>query len=425
MKKNELTGKLLIMGEVTPQEKTQIDIILAPFFKQVTTTGGQTQVYSDVIENLLVEKEENMVEIECEIMELTRNWAEVLGFDWTGTAGTSPVQTLTVTESIANKAAGLGGTPKEVFRIVDWTRSALDVKLNAALSEGKGKILAKPKLLVLSNKEASFLVGGEIPVVTTSTTSSTIQENVEYKEYGISLKILPVVIGDNVKLDITAEVKELSSEGQYTRSDGTTIKAFTTRTVTSSLILNPNQGVFISGLLKDKVTKDDLHRVPGLSDIPILGNLFRSKDYQADQTELIISLTPRVVNINKKFENNNTISANENYYEKVKPVVYPEYVPQVNVLNDYISRVQERIYNSLMYPEIAKKAGWQGIVKLRLHIGHNGKLIDAFIVESSGYVSFDKAALETVKSIGLYPPFPPSIEQEDIWIDIPIVYRID
>lgn len=418
-KKNEVTGKLMIMGEVTPEEKEKIEKVLAPFLKK--DVKGKTQ--SDIIENLLVEKETKMIEIDCEILELTKNWSDALGFDWTGTSGANATPVTTVTESLTNKAAQTGGKIDEVFRVVDWTRSALDVKIYAAVSQGKGKILARPKLLVLSGKEASFLVGGEIPVVTATSTSTSTSESVDYREYGVKLNIRPVVIGDNIQLDVVAEVKELSSEGQYVRSDGTVIKAFTTRTVTSSLILNPDQGVFISGLLKDKVTKDDLTKVPGLGDIPILGNLFKSRQYQNDQTELVITLTPKIINVRGEREKKE--DKEKDYSQNIRPVVYPTYTAEKDVLNDYISLIQKKIYSALNYPELAEKAGWQGIVKLRLHLLYNGKLLDAFITESSGYLSFDDSVLKTVNSLSPYPQFPPNIEEEDLWIDIPIVYRID
>jgi len=109
----------------------------------------------------------------------------------------------------------------------------------------------------LSGEEASFLVGGEVPVVkvTSSSSGDTVAEDVEYKEYGVKLNIQPVVLdGDDIKLNVTTEVKELTTEGQYVRADNTTIRAFATRSTSTVLRLKDGQSVVVSGLFKDKVT---------------------------------------------------------------------------------------------------------------------------------------------------------------------------
>ena len=412
--KNETTGKLMVMGEVTSVEKDQIEKVLS--------------AVAESVDNLLVIREESkMVEVEVHILELTKNFSKTLGFDWTGTTGSSP------TALTSASAASVTTKIRDIFRIIDVTRPELKAEFYAALSEGKGKILAKPKLLCLSGQEADFLVGGEIPVVTVTATASgdTVSEDVEYKEFGVSLNILPIVLGDDdIKLNLTTEVKELTSEGQYVRADGTVIRAFSTRNASTVLRLKPEQVVVISGLLKDKVTKDDINKVPGLGDIPILGALFRSKDYQDDQTELVITLVPRIVDSHKEAEEKQARDVQDMEKElgttfPSKVTVYPEYLQDEGILNDYILKVQNMIFKSLDYPLMAKEAGWQGTVKIRLHINYAGEVLEARVTESSGYLSFDNNVLDIAKALSPYPPFPTSIDIEDLWIDIPIVYKLD
>ena len=407
LRKNDLTGKVMVIGEVTAVEKAQIETILEPFIEST--------------DNLLVVKEEvRMVEIECYILELTKSFSKVFGLDWTGTSGSSPAKLAQLTSAAST------GKFKEVFRIVDFTRAALDVQLMAAVNEGKGKILAKPKLLCLSGEEASFLVGGEIPVVTITTTSSAdvVAENVEYKEYGVKLNIQPVVLKNgDIRVNLVTEVKEISSEGQYVRANGTTILAFTTRNVSTVLNLQPGQGVVISGLFKDKVTKDDISKIPGLGDIPILGALFRSKDYQDNQTELVISLIPRLINVEEKEKKIIAVKDDEPFFSRLK--VYPRYLEEEAALNHYILEIQKIIFQSLDYPRLAQEAGWQGMVKVKLHLDSEGELIDVQISESSGYLFFDNNVLKITKSLSPYPPFPSDIRLKDLWIDIPIVYEMD
>ncbi|MFH1519377.1 MAG: TonB family protein [Candidatus Omnitrophota bacterium] len=406
-KKNDATGKVMVIGEVTAVERGQIETILAPF--------------TESIDNLLLVKEERrMVEIECHILELTKSFSEVFGLDWTGTSGSSPTAVNQLTSAAST------GKFKDVFRIVDITRSALDVQIMAAAKEGKGKILAKPKLLCLSGEEASFLVGGEVPIVKVSSSSSgdTVAEDIEYKEYGVKLNIQPVVLrGDDIKVNLVTEVKELSTEGQYERADGTTIKSFATRSTSTVLNLRSGQGVVIAGLFKDKVTKDDISKVPGLGDIPILGALFRSKDYQNDQTELVISIVPRLVETDEKSEDK--IVTGREDFSSARLKVNPQYLAEEAGLNNYILEIQKTIFQSLEYPRLAQDAGWQGSMKIKLHLNRKGELMDAQISQSSNYLSFDDSVLKVVKSLSPYPSFPPDIELKDIWIDIPIVYEID
>lgn len=406
-KKNDATGKVMVIGEITAVEKAQIEKVLAPF--------------SESIDNLLVVKEERrMVEIECHILELTKSFSEVFGLDWTGTSGSSPTKLTQLT------SASSTGKFQDVFRIVDITRTALDVQIMAAAREGNGKILAKQKLLCLSGEEANFLVGGEVQVVKVSSSSygDTVAEDVEYKEYGVKLDIQPVVLkGDDIKLNLTTEVKELSTEGQYERADGTIIKSFATRNTSTVLNLRSGQGVVIAGLFKDKVTKDDINKVPGLGDIPILGALFRSKDYQDDQTELVISIVPRLVATDEKIEDK--IVTGREDFSSARLKVYPQYLAEETALNNYILEVQKTIFQSLEYPRLAQDAGWQGSMKIKLHLNSKGELIDAQISQSSNYLSFDDNVLKVVKSLSPYQSFPPDIELKDMWINIPIVYEID
>jgi len=180
----------------------------------------------------------------------------------------------------------------------------------------------------------------------------------------------------------------------------------------------------MSGLFKDKVTKDDIGKVPGLGDIPILGALFRSKDYQDDQTELVISLVPRLVS-SKKERKDKIVTATKETYLPEKLKVEPKYFKEDLALNRYILEVQKTVFQALDYPRLAQEAGWQGAVKIKLHLNSEGELLSVKISESSGYLSFDDNVIEIAESLSPYPPFPFDIELKDLWINIPIVYKID
>ncbi|MCD6539812.1 MAG: TonB family protein [Candidatus Omnitrophica bacterium] len=401
IRKDELNSKIILEGVVSKDGLDRINRVIEKYSANITNF-------------LRVKEERDLVRIDVEVLELSKQLIDQLGIDWS--------HSMEWSESIANKSAGLGGTPSEVIRIVDWTRTALEATVNLWEKEGKGKILARPKLLCLSGKEASFLVGGEIPILTYRKG----EPSVEYKEYGIKLNISPTIKDKGIVLNLRSEISEIDADNSLdvtvfipdSGSSQYSVPAFTKRTTETQLFLKDGQSIFISGLLEDKVSKDYLNKVPGLADIPVLGALFRSKDYQRDQTELVISLTPQIIRYAPEEEELKKIAST------YKPLVKEEEGISLPLAN-YIREIQRRISSALAYPALAEEAGWQGMVKLSLHLSSDGSLIAARIPQSSGYKVFDETVLRTVKEIRHYPPFPSSIEEKELWIEIPVVYKLD
>ena len=171
--------------------------------------------------------------------------------------------------------------------------------LDAKKEDGLIKVLAEPNIVAISGQEASFLAGGKIfiPVARTnlSTGGSTI--TLEEKEFGVGLKFTPTVLdGGRIHLKVAPEVSELSQTGSpFTTVDGSTsvLPSVTTRRVQTTVQLMDGQSLAIAGLIKNNVTQTS-RRTP-MGDIPILGVLFRSSEFQNDRTELIFLITPRLV----------------------------------------------------------------------------------------------------------------------------------
>jgi pilus assembly protein CpaC len=152
-------------------------------------------------------------------------------------------------------------------------------------------ILAEPNLVALSGETASFLAGGEFPVVTTSGLN---QVTVNYKQFGVSLAFTPTIYGDGrVNLKVRPEVSQLSTQGQVVLN-GFTIPALTTRRAETTVELGSGQSFMIGGLIQNTASQD-IQKLPGLGDIPILGALFRSDAFQRNETELVILVTPYIV----------------------------------------------------------------------------------------------------------------------------------
>ena len=160
------------------------------------------------------------------------------------------------------------------------------------LNENKGlvTILAEPTLTALSGETASFLAGGEFPIVSSSLNGTTI----EFKQYGVSLAFTPTVLeGGRISMRVRPEVSELSSEGAI-QLNGFRIPSLTTRRAETTVELGSGQAFMIGGLLRNG-GNNSVERTPGLGNLPIIGALFRSNSFRRDETELVIVVTPYLV----------------------------------------------------------------------------------------------------------------------------------
>ncbi|HET7409414.1 MAG TPA: type II and III secretion system protein family protein, partial [Paracoccaceae bacterium] len=166
-----------------------------------------------------------------------------------------------------------------------------EATLDALETDGLLTTLAEPNLTALSGETASFLAGGEFPVVTTSGLNGT---NVEFKPYGVSIEFTPVVHNDNrITMRVAPQVSELSEAGAV-RIDGISIPALITREAETTVELGSGQSFMIGGLTRNSFTSST-DKIPLLGDIPSLGALFKSDSFRRAETELVIIITPYLV----------------------------------------------------------------------------------------------------------------------------------
>lgn len=172
--------------------------------------------------------------------------------------------------------------------------------LTALSNNSKNDILATPSIVTLDNKEATFSVGQEVPVLTgdrTSTSSDNIYRTIERKSVGIKLKVTPQInAGGSVLLEIEQEV---SSVGDSTNSLGAT---FNTRNVQNAVLVNSGETVVIGGLL-DTTDKETVNKVPVFGDIPLLGYLFRSKQVTKTKRNLMVFIRPTILSEQSEYTN--------------------------------------------------------------------------------------------------------------------------
>jgi pilus assembly protein CpaC len=152
------------------------------------------------------------------------------------------------------------------------------------------QILAEPNLIAVNGKEASFLAGGEFPFPIVQPGQGFTAVTIQFREFGVKLKFTPVIMpNNNIHLQVVPEVSQLDFTNALTIS-GFTVPALSTRRAQTEFEVQDGQSFVIAGLMDNRVT-DQYNKVPGLGDIPVLGNLFRSKNAQKSATELVVLCT--------------------------------------------------------------------------------------------------------------------------------------
>ncbi|MFY8194710.1 MAG: type II and III secretion system protein family protein, partial [Novosphingobium sp.] len=164
--------------------------------------------------------------------------------------------------------------------------------LDAAETVGLVTTLSEPNLTAISGETADFLAGGEYPIPVSQGLGTT---SIEYKKYGVSLAYTPTVLANGrISIRVRPEVSELTSTGAL-KLENAEIPALTVRRAETTIELGSGQSFMIAGLLSNSA-QNTLTKMPGVGDVPILGSLFRSTRYRKGETELVIIVTPYLVN---------------------------------------------------------------------------------------------------------------------------------
>jgi len=207
------------------------------------------------------------------------------------TANTTPGSVAGITGIIVRNTVA-GGTTNSIVAGFNAGGTLIDSVIDALDTNGLINTLAEPNLTATSGETASFLAGGEFPVVIPSSLGSA--ATVQFKDYGVSLSFTPVILSDGrISLRVAPEVSELSTSGAIEVS-GYSIPALTTRRAETTVELASGQTFAIGGLLQNSVT-NTANALPGLGTLPVLGPLFRSTAFQHGDTELVILVTPYLV----------------------------------------------------------------------------------------------------------------------------------
>lgn len=202
----------------------------------------------------------------------------------------------TLTSSIPGKIEGTTSnfTLSDALNVFAF-RPDLNLAAFVELLQGQGvlQILAEPNLVTTNGKEASFLVGGEFPVPVLQGGGNAGAVTIQFREYGIRLTFLPVITENKtIKLYVKPEVSTIDMSAGVV-FNGFAIPALATRRMETNIELGEGQSFAIGGLIDDRVS-DSMSKIPGLSNIPILGYLFKSKKENKSKSELVVMVTPEI-----------------------------------------------------------------------------------------------------------------------------------
>jgi pilus assembly protein CpaC len=207
--------------------------------------------------------------------------------------GSGGVPIFTTAGTLLNTTTGPFATI--LANVISNGHGSLDALVTALEQKGLIRRLAEPNLIALSGDTARFLAGGEFPVPVPSTTSSGAPTvTIDYKKFGVELSFVPTVLSRGI---INLRIEPTVSEPDFTNTvqiSGTVVPSLTVRTTRTTVELRDGQSFAIAGLLQTKNTRA-ISQVPWIGSVPVLGALFRSSDYQQQETDLVVIVTPHLV----------------------------------------------------------------------------------------------------------------------------------
>ena len=313
-----ISDNIVLSGTVrTPQDSSQAEKLATAFLKggEATTrnitaqgsAGSTADIFAEnrqksSIVNLLTIEGEDQVTLKVTVAEVSRQVLKQLGFNGSVTGPKGAI-------SFANpvnlgNAVALAGTGLLTGNVGN---TSLASYMNAMEQAGVMRTLAEPSLTAISGQQAKFYVGGEYRLpgeqeVTNDNGSTTVQRTINSVDYGITLNFKPIVLSPGrISLAIETNVSEPTFEGSAStgngvaaRVPGNTYLSIRKREASTSVELPSGGSIVIAGLVQDNV-RQAMSGLPGISKVPVLGTLFRSKDFVRNETELVIIATPYLV----------------------------------------------------------------------------------------------------------------------------------
>ncbi len=271
VKVSTVNGRVMLGGNVPDAASMQkvLDIVgqygSPAIINTMTLAGGQ------------------QVNLEVRILEAQRDAGRELGLNWTGSGAGGSVA---IKGGPSNPAGDAPSFASFITSVISGGGFNLGLTINALETKGLARTLAEPNLTTLSGVSASFLAGGQIPIRTPDQNGNTA---LQYRDFGVKLVFTPVVLdGDRIQIHLTPEVSGING---FT---GGGDPIFNTRNLDATVELRDGQSFSVAGLLQNDNNLNQ-NQLPWLGDVPILGSLFKSSSYKKHETELVVIVTPRLV----------------------------------------------------------------------------------------------------------------------------------
>jgi general secretion pathway protein D len=272
----------------------------------------------------LHDMEEGEVMLEVEVLEINRSRLLNLGVQVTDQFTITPL-------GGQSGSSGSGGSmPLNGLKSLNSTRLGITMPsatINLQKIDGDANLLANPRIRVRDREKAKILIGDKVPVVTTTTSGTFVSENVQYIDVGLKLEVEPVIyLRDEIGLKLALEVSSLVSS--IKTSSGSQAYQIGTRNFNSSLRLKDGETQILAGLISDE-DRSAANRIPLLGDLPLLGRLFSSQSDNRKKTEIVLSITPRLIrNVQRKDPSTEAFWSGTEGTLKNRPLQLREFKPE-------------------------------------------------------------------------------------------------
>ncbi|MBQ0757056.1 MAG: type II and III secretion system protein family protein [Amphritea sp.] len=289
-------GAIVLSGQISSLTRMNTAVQLAESFARPTKSSGEGEAISSVV-NLMSIGGAQQVMLKVTVAEISRSVFRKMGINFVAgkESGNFIVGALSTGgktfSSIPSTLPSFTAGSRALFANYADSGFIFNMLIEAAKQNGSAKVLAEPTLTTLSGQEATFLSGGEFPIPVPSDDGISI----EFKDFGIGLNFIPVVLDDDqINLKLNISVSELTNVASVTLPNSSAdffVPALTKRSASATVELADGQTIGIAGLINENM-REVINKFPGLGDIPILGNLFRSQEFEKGETELVIMVTP-------------------------------------------------------------------------------------------------------------------------------------
>ncbi|MFA5369700.1 MAG: secretin N-terminal domain-containing protein [Candidatus Omnitrophota bacterium] len=403
----------------------------------VTDLKNQIPVFDKLIE-AFDEKHKEVI-IEAKVLQITLNDDYNTGINWDAI--------FTKMQSKLHQVATLGvslryGDQQQVIptamttanggalQIGNLATEGYQAVIQALREYGKTNLLSSPRIVALNNEEASILVGTNQPYATRTIsqgsggTGNIEAENVTFIDLGIKLIVTPTINDENyITMKIKPEVSSKIGDFQIA-SSGNVIPIVKTTTTETTVMVKDGSTVLIGGLMEENI-RESLREVPGLANIPLIGNLFRTRTIGSgdstnpEKTELVIFLTPHIISGQ---EANDLLTVNKVAQEKA--------VDNVDVFAPLTEDMDADEYYCLIASIINKKVEQQGSdatlrgeVFIMFDINSNGELVSKPVISKGDNAGLSQLGIKSIMEAAPFPPFPRGITSDKETLQIAISYQ--